>query len=194
MLAQLEKEPSSIVLALGPTSDHNTKRGRLESKDLDQNCDKTIMALRGPSNHGANSYHYVHGSFRPEAGCTFPASERSLLTDIATTGFRLVWDYWDIFYPSYIAFRQTRQLWASVTANARGKWKAERDLMTLDICYGSLKVSIAGLINAVSWEMVANFAAEILVLSRIFVFGSFRVNFLLSGDHYYHARNCRSSS
>ena len=100
VLAQLEKEPSSNVLALGPTSDHDeqsiTKHGRLESRDLDQDCDKTMIALRGPSNHGANSYHCVHGSFSPEAGCKFPVSERSLLTDIATTGFRLVWDYLDI--------------------------------------------------------------------------------------------------
>ena len=53
VLAQLEKEPSPNVLALGPTSDHDeqsiTKRGRLESRDLEQTCDKTIMALRGPS-------------------------------------------------------------------------------------------------------------------------------------------------
>ena len=47
--------------------------------------------------------------------------------------------------------------------------------MTLDVCYGSLKVRIAGLIDAISWEIVADFAAEVLVLSRIFVFGSFRV-------------------
>ena len=52
--------------------------------------------------------------------------------------------------------------------------------MTLDICYGSLKVSVAGLIDAISWEMVADFAAEVLVLSRIFVFGSFRVFFFIS--------------
>ena len=184
VLAQLEKEPSLNVLALGPTSDRDeqsiTKSGRLESRDLDQNCDETIIALRGPSNHGANSCHYVHGSSRPEAGCDFPISERSLLTDIATTAFRLVWDYLDIIYPSYIAFRQTSELWANVTANARGKWKAERDLMTLDICYGSLKVSIAGLIDAISWEMVADFAAEVLLLSRIVVFGSFRVFLFVS--------------
>lgn len=47
--------------------------------------------------------------------------------------------------------------------------------MALDICYGSLKVSIAGLIDAISWEMEADFAAEVLVLSRIFDFVSFRV-------------------
>ena len=91
VLAQLEKELSSNVLALGPTSDHDeqsiTQRGRHESRDLDQYCDKAIMPLRGPSNHG---------SFRPEAGCNLPVSERSLLTDTATTGFRLVWDYLDI--------------------------------------------------------------------------------------------------
>lgn len=75
VLAQLEKEPSLDVLALGPTSDHDkqsiTKSGRLESRDLDQICDKTITALRGPSNHGADSYHYVHCSFRSKAGCNF---------------------------------------------------------------------------------------------------------------------------
>ena len=52
--------------------------------------------------------------------------------------------------------------------------------MTLDICYGSLKVSIASLIDAISWEMVADFAAEVLMLSRIFIFGSFGVFLFVS--------------
>ena len=52
--------------------------------------------------------------------------------------------------------------------------------MTLDICLGSLKVSIAGLVDAISWETVADFAAVVLVLSRIFALGSFRVILLAS--------------
>ena len=77
VLAQLEKEPSSNVLALGPTSVHDeqsiTKSGGLESRDLDQDCDKTMMALRGPLNHGANSYSYVRARSVQRLDAIFPS-------------------------------------------------------------------------------------------------------------------------
>lgn len=147
---QLEAEPSLDILALGPTSSHDdqfiVKSGSLQSRDLDQ-----------------------------AAGYGFSVSKRSLLTDIATTSFRLIWDYMDIAYASYIAFYQTTELWTNMTANARGKWKAEEEVTRLDISYGSLKLSIAGLIDTISWELVAEFAVEMLVLSRDLVSVAFRV-------------------
>ncbi len=81
----------------------------------------------------------------------------------------------DVGYASYIAFHQTTELWANITANAQRRWKAEEAMMTLDISYGCLKISIAGLIDAISWQLVAEFAVGMLVLSRLVVFLAFRV-------------------
>ncbi len=47
--------------------------------------------------------------------------------------------------------------------------------MTLDISHECLKLSIAGLIDPISWQLVAGFAAEMLMLSRLVVFLAFRV-------------------
>ncbi|KAL9137830.1 MAG: hypothetical protein Q9175_000964 [Cornicularia normoerica] len=176
---QLEKEPSLDALAHGPAPSNDdqfiTRSGSLRSRDLDQARTKDLMSLKEHSKRSANIYNHVRSMPRFEAGYSLSVSERSLLTDIATTGFRLVWDSRDIAYASYIAFHQTTELWANMTANARGKWKDEKQVMTLDISYGSLKLSIAGLMHAISWELVAGFAVEMLVLSRIVVFGAFRV-------------------
>ena len=152
---QLEAEPSLDLLALGPISSYDdqsiVKSGSLQSRNLDQ-----------------------------AAGYSLSVSERSLLTDIATTSFRLIWNHIDIIYASCIAFHQTTELWTNMTANAQGKWKAEKEVMRLDICYGSLKLSIAGLIGTISWELIAEFAAAMLLLSRILVSGAFRVILLTS--------------
>lgn len=164
------------ALALRPSSDHDdrsiTKSGNLRNKDTDQAHTKDLMSLREKtstmaSKRNANTNKRVPRIPGSQARYSLSVSERSLLTDLAKTGFRLVWDYMDIAYASYIAFCQTTELWANITANAQGKWRAEKEVRTLDITYGSLKLSIAGLIDAISWELVAEFAAEMLVLSRI---------------------------
>lgn len=177
---QLETEPFLYLLALRPTSGHDdqsiVKTSSLRSRDLDQAHTTDLTSLREqiPAlRPNAKSHSYERSMSSSEAGLS--VSERSLLTDIAMTGFRLIWDYMDITYASYTAFYQTTELWTNMTANARGKWKAEKEVTSLDISYGGLKLSIAGLIDAISWELVAGFAAEMLVLSRILVFVAFRV-------------------
>lgn len=180
--SQPEKESSFDSLALGPTAGHDNKTtcGNLRSRDPDQARSEDLMPFReetstlGPK-LSAKFYIPVRSISRSEAGNSLSVFERSLLTDLAKTGFRLVWDYIDIAYASYIAFHQTTEFWANITANARGKWKAEQEVMRLDISFGSLKLSIAGLIDTIDWELVAEFAAEMLVLSRIVVFGAFRM-------------------
>lgn len=185
---QLEKEPLLGPLALGPTSGYDDPRdpssiksGSLRSRDLDQAHTKALMSLREPTSTASKRRpdiyhsHLVWSTSRSKAGYSLSVSERSLLSDLTMIGFRLVWDYMDIAYTSYIAFYQTTELWANITANARGKWKAEKEVMTLDISYGSLKLSIAGLIDAISWELLADFAAEMLVLSRNIVVVAFSV-------------------
>ncbi|CAF9907386.1 MAG: hypothetical protein ALECFALPRED_003315 [Alectoria fallacina] len=181
---QLDKRLLFDPLALGPTSGHDdqsiTTSGSLKSGNWDQACSQDLMPLREQtsttvSKRSAKISSHVRNTSGLEAGYSLSVSERSLLTDLATTGFRLVWDYMDITYASYIAFHQTTELWANITANARGKWKAEKEVMALDISYGGLKLSIAGLIDAISWELVAEFAAKMLILSRIVIFGVFRL-------------------
>ena len=165
-------------LALGHSSDQDGRHGPsilkssyLRARDLDQALTKDLMSLNKQESTSAN----IHNHVSSEAEYNISVSERSLLTDLTTTGFRLVWDYMDIAYASYIAFYQTTEFWANITADARGKWKAKKAVMTLDISYGSLKLSIAGLIDAISWQLVAEFAAEMLVLSRIVIFVTFRL-------------------
>ncbi|CAF9907219.1 hypothetical protein IMSHALPRED_005474 [Imshaugia aleurites] len=179
--SQPETEPSFDSLALGPTTGQSITTSRsLQTRDLDRACSKDLRLFSDQISTlglkcNAKPYSHVRAIPRSEAGYSPSVSERSLISDLAKTGFRLVWDCMDIAYASYIAFHQTTKLWANITANARGKWKAEQEMMTLDISYGSLKLSIAGLIDVISWELVADFAAQILVLSRILVFGSFMV-------------------
>ena len=177
--SQLEKALVFDPLALGHASGMDdqcvTRSGNLQSRDLDQARIKDLMSSREQPVASANIYSHVRSISHSEAGYSRSVSDRSLLTDLATTGFRLVWDYVDIAYASYIAFHQTTELWANITANARGNWKAEENLMTLDISYRCLKISITGLIYSISWELVAEFAAEMLLLSRMLVFGAFRV-------------------
>ena len=170
------------VVAFTHTSDHAgrdgqsiLKSGYLRGRDLDQARTKDLMSLREQTFTGANIHNHVKTISHSETGYSLSVSERSFLSDLAKTGFRLVWDYMDITYASYIAFYQTTEFWANITADARGKWKAEKQVMTLDISYGSLKLSIAGLMDAISWELVAEFAEAMLVLSRIVVFGTYRL-------------------
>lgn len=156
-----EKQLLSDPLALGRTSIRddqcNTQSNKSRSRDLGHAHNTDLIMSR------------------PEAGYSLCVSERSLLTDLTSIGFRLVWDYMDIAYASYMAFHRTTELWANITADAQDKWKVEKSVMRLDICYGSLKLSIAGLIDAISWELVAAFAAEMLVLSRIVAIVAFRL-------------------
>lgn len=181
---RIEKEHPFDPLTLGPTSGREdrsiTAKGSLPGRVLDQACSQDLVPVReqaytSASECSTRTYDQLITESHSQAEDGLSTCKRSLATDLATAGFRLVWDYMDITYASYVAFRQTTQLWANVTANARGKWKANEDLMALDICYGSLKLSIAGVIGTSSWEIVANIAAEMLVLCRIIVFGSFRV-------------------
>ena len=180
--SQLGKELSFDISALGcipPSQDDQsiTRNCDLQSRDLNHartnkdlmSSEQTLMStsLKIDSD--------VRSMSRSEAGPSPSISKRSLLTDLIATGFRLVWDHMDIGYASYIAFHQTTELWANTTAHAQGSWKAEKAVMTLDISYGCLKISIAGLIDAISWQLVAEFAAEMLVLSRLIVFVAFRV-------------------
>ena len=176
---QLGKPHLFDPLALGHSSDQDgrhgpsiLKSGYLRARELDQALTKDLMSLSKQISTSANIHNHVSHS---EAKYSLSVSERSLLSDLTKTGFRLVWEYMDITYASYIAFYQTTEFWANITADARGKWKAKREMMTLDISYGSLKLSIAGLIDAISWELVAEFAAEMLVLSRIVILGTFRL-------------------
>lgn len=181
---QLEKDSPFDDLPLGPIFGHDdqlvTTNGSLQSSDLDRARSKDLMSFKEQTSTTAykrspNIYRHVRNRSRSKDECSLPISERSILIGLATSGFRLVWDYMDITYTTYIAFYQTTELWGNITANARGKWKAEEEVMTLDISYGCLKLSIAGLIDAISWEFVAEFAAEMLVLSHIIVFGAYRL-------------------
>ena len=180
--SQLGKELSFDFPALGctpPGQDDQsiTRNCDLQRRDLNHACTNKDLMSSGQTltSTGLNIDSDVGSMSHSEAGYSPSVSERSLLTDLTTTGFRLVWDYADIGYASYIALRRTSELWANITANARGRWKAEEATMTLDICYGCLKISIAGLIDAISWQLVAEFAAEMLLLSRLVVFVAFRV-------------------
>lgn len=175
--SQLGQTLFSDPLALGHSSDQDgrhspfiLKSSYLRARNLDQALTEDPMSTQTTTSANVHN-HILHS----EAKYSLSVSERSLLTDLATTGFKLVWDYMDITYASYIAFYQTTEFWANITADARGTWQAKKDVMTLDISYGSLKLSIAGLIDAISWELVAEFAAEMLVLSRIIIFGTFRL-------------------
>lgn len=177
--SRLEKALVFDPLALGHASGQDdrsvTRSGNLQSRHPNQARTEDLISSREQTFASANSYSHARSVSHSEAGCSPSVSDRSLLADLATIGFRVIWDYVDISYASYIAVTQTTELWANITANARGKWKAEERLMTLDISYGCLKLSITGLIDTISWELVAEFAAEMLVLSRILVFGAFRV-------------------
>ena len=180
---RLEKEPLLDSLALRPISahdDHINISGSLRSRDMDQAHFNDLMSLSNQESttaakRSANIYNHVGSLPGSKAGYSLSVSERSLLADLAKTGFSLVWDYMDITYSSYIAFYQTTELWANITADARGNWDAEQKVITLDISYGSLKLSIAGITDAISREPVAEIAAEMLVLSRIVVLGAFRL-------------------
>ena len=183
--SQLGKPHFFDPLALGHSSDQDGRNGPsilkscyLRARDLDQALTKDLMSLSKETSTSANIHNHVSHS---KAKNSLSVSERSLLIDLTTTGFRLIWDYMDITYASYIAFYQTTESWANITADARGKWKAKKKVMTLDISYGSLKLSIAGLIDAISWELVAEFAAEMLVLSRIVIFGTSKLILLAIG-------------
>ena len=185
---QFENEHLFDPSALGHTSGREdrsiTKSSSLQRRDLHQVRTKDFSPLREQipttlfKRSGKVAYSQLRtrqSLSRSEAGYIRSVSERSLFTDITRTGFRLVWDYMDIICATYIASYQTSEFWANVTANARGKWKTEEEVAILVLHYGGLKLTIAGLTDVISWELLAAFAAEMLVLSRILIFGTFRV-------------------
>ena len=151
---------------------------------------RDILTLSNhPSPALLQRHDHIMGHLRLHSRSDSPLTKRSLASDLAVMGFRLIWDNADVIVSSTLAYYRTTEYYANMTILAGGEFEFGPTTQNFMITYGVFRLTfgiMVEILGGIAEEIAKNFpngigqfvrefAELMLMLTAGVVIGTYRV-------------------